>query len=69
MTGRIKHAQRSKRSYKKNRIPVDMFTRPAYTRQFMRQAIIEPREKGGFFARMFSALTRNRESRKTQNDD
>ena len=69
MTGRIKHAQRSKRSYKKNRIPVDMFTRSAYMRQFTRQAIREPKEKGGFFARMFSALTRNRESRRVENND
>ena len=27
MTGRLKHAQRSKRSYKKKYIPVDMFRR------------------------------------------
>lgn len=44
MTGRIKHAQRSKRSHKKKYIPVDMFRRNSTVNTYktlMSQAAID----------------------------
>lgn len=69
MTGRVKHAQRSKRSYKKKYIPVDMFNRNGFTR-----AVISDAEKpngSGLFARLLGLLVKKkaRESREQKRPD